>query len=909
MSTYRARAAAAALKSSFIAGIICTAALTPAGAQGVRPDFDAPQIIAGPYNRITNILDLDGDTWTDAVGIWWGINAGEIVITGWTNDQTGRLVKAWDVPMNVGSQYVQQTYAPATGDFDADGDEDFIFIVGDDVLVFLSNGAQPPTLFQSWTISAFATYGTYIAVADFNGDGRLDFAVNDSGTLRLYRNTGTLHGPLFVEHSTKTMSPLAKELVAVECTGDTTPDLVATLGVNSWIFPVIDGVIQDALPVVTHGISGETKTVAGDMDNDGDPDIAVFDMITQYAMERRTGPSTFAPEPLVLGGPVVKLTDLDNDGDLDGICCGGGGPPSAPYNNGPSIFRITYNVGGGSFLPAIEFPGLGSIYIAGAADLDKDGDKDLVAGRCIYYAQKPWGVNSFSAAPFTSVPATGLQPSDPCDIDMDGDPDLKLGLTGPLANAGNAVLTPTVLTMPAPPDGTSYWGPGIRGDFDGDGDPDLIVSLRQGTTGYNFISMRFLENMGGGGFIDAAPATAPGVVFNQSNGIDDPRYYLVTDVDDDGDLDVCFKFIMPFLGGSWLASGSIWVNDGTPFFTSGATFSAAPLAAADFDGDGVKDILAAAGGNAKMDIYFGLGGGLYGPPVNLAANGGYYLLPNPQTDRMAVEDLDKDGDVDVAFIHSGYNSNVLVAFRNNGDGTFLTTAPSGGNDIPKSYSGGFHVFAVDLDANGVKELVVSPYGASLNAMGVARLVDAQAFTWSLTEGYVARVNTIDDFDGDGDPDAIADSTVPNTTRVVYGSRVGTTGSNPRRQYGQGTAGTLGMVPTIGAKGPFTLGSLVDYRVNGGYGGSLALVVLGSAESNLANSPLPGLTSYCDPWWGYESIQLGGAAGTPGGGNFSAFVPVSPGLVGMTVYHQGFIYDPAAPYLITATNGLELRFGM
>ena len=75
----------------------------------------------------------------------------------------------------------------------------------------------------------------------------------------------------------------------------------------------------------------------------------------------------------------------------DGAGCGGGGgggPTSTP-NVVLSDFQISLNDGTGAFDSSFKIAGLGAEHIAGAADLDADGDVDLVAGRVVYYPREP----------------------------------------------------------------------------------------------------------------------------------------------------------------------------------------------------------------------------------------------------------------------------------------------------------------------------------------------------------------------------------------------------------------------------------------------------------------------------------------------------------------------------------------
>ena len=64
--------------------------------------------------------------------------------------------------------------------------------------------------------------------------------------------------------------------------------------------------------------------------------------------------------------------------------------------------------------------------------------------------------------------------------------------------------------LPAAPPGTFWQMEGYRGDFDGDGDTDLIVAHQDP---YSFLGMRLFKNTGGGAFVDGGYALPAGTGF------------------------------------------------------------------------------------------------------------------------------------------------------------------------------------------------------------------------------------------------------------------------------------------------------------------------------------------------------------------------------------------------------------
>ncbi|NGP89671.1 FG-GAP-like repeat-containing protein [Fodinibius halophilus] len=354
----------------------------------------------------------------------------------------------------------------AWGDFDGDGNLDLV-VTGDDV-----NGNPTAAIYRNDGNGTFTDIGAGLTDVDFSssdwgdydGDGKLDLVVigrnvNGNPTAIIYRNDGN-----------GTFTDIGAGLTGVDFSS------------SDW----------------------------GDYDGDGDLDLVVTGRDVNgnptTMIYRNDGGGTFSTIGAGLAGVEDGSSDwgdYDGDGDLDLVVTG----QDDNFNSTAMIYR---NDGGGTF----SFVGAGLTGVEGGSsawgDYDGDGDLDLVVtGRDVNGNPTTMIYRNDGGGTFSTIGAglAGVEGGSSDWGDYDGDGDLDLVVTGQDVNGnpttmiyrndGGGTFSAIGAGLAGVEDGSSDWG-----DYDGDGDLDLVVT---GVDGSGNETAAIYQNGGG----DITPPDVP----------------------------------------------------------------------------------------------------------------------------------------------------------------------------------------------------------------------------------------------------------------------------------------------------------------------------------------------------------------------------------------------------------------
>jgi hypothetical protein len=575
------------------------------------------------------LVDLNGDGFPDIAAFTVSGTSPEVAVSlnqGAANPGVFQSPKLYPVP--VGSSSL------LAGDFNGDGKQDLITTsVDTSTGIALSTAVSILYGNGDGTLNAAATQSTPsfsgFTIADFNGDGVTDLALllvpatNTSLYTSLQVLLGSTSGTFAPGASLPIVATAAANLgggqpvAAVALTGDGNLDLV----VDTSVLNIFHGDGKgNFAPTGTYAITGSSNVEAtpmlfADLTGKGNPGL-IFGNADGTFYFPGNGDGTLQA---ALGTPVAgPIADVNNDGIADMIF--------PPPQGGP-YFGTALGRGDGTFSildQTTPLPSSANYYLLMTGDFNNDGKIDTIAIQ------------------------PGSAGQDPCAQPANAQLLSYLGGGDGRFQAVGAAL----------PLGVSYAVAGVTGDFNSDGNLDLILPY-----GACQLGLIFVPGKGDGTFATPVPLS--------STQTDAQPGLLVGDLNNDGKLD--------FIWGNGVFLGN---GDGTfkqiPL-TISPTSQSGPIATAlaDLNGDGILD---AVSGTA---IYAGIGDGTFQTTP-------FYTVPLPQYtygESFATADVNGDGNPDLLVVAWGGGAPYLSVYLGNGLGNFTQDTntyyvSAGGSSFP-----------------------------------------------------------------------------------------------------------------------------------------------------------------------------------------------------------------------------------
>ncbi|MFN8177379.1 MAG: FG-GAP-like repeat-containing protein [bacterium] len=619
----------------------------------------------------------------------------------------------------------------AIGDLDGDGRPDLVCCASGPNRIFvyrnLGGGSFAPATVYATGATPYAAY-----LGDLDADGDLDVATaNFNGqTVSILKNLGGGTLAPFVDYSAGAGADSPRYVDGADIDGDGDIDLVCCNGYSYDVSVLVNdgtGAFTARSPRYPVG-AGPQYLAVQDFTGDHVADIVTVNSLAEtVSLLRGNGDGTFQPavDASVAGQYPYGLdvVDVDGDADLDLLI---------PVR-GADAWQIVRNDGAGHFAAGELHPGGLHCHTVGAADWDRDGDIDVIAGFAIsrdmyYYAQSP------TPALVSTLPrrnANGVAPDGPIQIVFSVD-------------LAPQTVVPSAFSVKGSQSGghalsVAWSGRERRATLSSSKRflPGEVVTLVleggviQSTTGIPFPGdvLRFvISGAPSPGMIAAgSPIPLPG---------SDPVDVAAADFDADGRCDLA---VANLLSGDVTLLLTAGTGTPAPAGSIAAGTSPVALATADFDADGDVDLAVADLAASSVDVLLNSAGG-FGAPAAFSVDGAPLAL--------SAGDVDRDGDEDlVVTIVSPPGVRVLT---NQGDGTFVRGPFLATVVAPTD------VAIADLDRDGTLDVVTV----------LAQLDEAQVFLGGapgLRAGGLFRTGSVPMglFSGDADGDGHVDLACSN----------------------------------------------------------------------------------------------------------------------------------------------------
>jgi hypothetical protein len=642
-----------------------------------------------------------------------------------------------------------EAYNTTAADIDNDGDLDVLLGSRlDSETAWFENLDGAGTFGPANFITTAASFVQSVNVADFDKDGDLDAvtASADDNRIAWYENTNG-QGTYGAQQTLTTAASAARYAIGADLDGDGDQDIVSASSDDdtiSW-FENTDGAGTFSSRInIDTTMNGAAWVEAADLDNDSDLDLlaCTFDSGVLAWYENTDGDATFAPRQQ-LDSPIsvpriITTSDLDLDGDLDIIMASNQDDIIAWHENidDATTFTLRKVISNTIIGPFSIYP----------ADLDKDGDEDLLYGA----AQSNtvgWLENKLihrsGAYPVRDVISTDtIAIRSVYAADLDGDGDLDTLSASPDDNKvawyenidGAASYGPQqVITTSAM--GAYYV---TAADIDCDGDQDVLSASRADSR------LIWYENTDGTGNFSSGTNITTLASFAQS--------VHAADIDGDGDYDT--------VSASADDNRVAWYEntDGAGTFGPQQTLTTSASRARhaitdDIDGDGDLDIIQASSGDDTVSWFENTDG--------TGTFGSEQLITNLADGATWVDTGDLDGDGDIDVLSAEFNAGANISWYENTDGAGTFGAKM---QIGPIISTPRNVFAVDLDLDGDLDVMLASNGD--NTLAWHENLDGAA-TWSdrkiISDNELGIFDIIPaDLDNDGDLDILFGAAQGNT---------------------------------------------------------------------------------------------------------------------------------------------------
>lgn len=496
-----------------------------------------------------------------------------------------------------------------------------------------------------------------------------------------------------------------------------------------------------------------------------------------------------------LNAEMAVCVDIDADGDLDVV------------SGGYTGLHLYLNTGTASMPVLAEQPGLftplsvGNLPVPDLADVDGDGDPDLIVGLSedggvrVYTNTGTPTAAQFSSAAMQTIGDIGLYAYPVfCDLDADGDQDILCGRDSHgfvyyqnNGNAGNPLWEANSALFTGLGNAT-YWNSPDLADLSGDGLPDLVFGSADGPL-YYYVNTGTLaapvwqaNTSLFGGVMDVGGASSP----------------WLQDFDGDGDLDLISGSQMGYIkyyANTGTAYAPAW-NEDSAYFSSIDHSIYAAAATGPLDNDELPDAIV---GDLSGNLFFHQNTGTgfaevagITPPATL----GGWSVPRL---------MDMNGDLNLDLI-VGNEAGNLFYYVNNATGPLpsWTAVPNyfQGLDVGSNCS----PCLGDIDGDGDIDLLAG------NIQGNLVCWLREGHGWTLNNSIFSGISTdqnaapaLADLDHDGDLDLILgdyDGTFSYWRNLLYSGAVLNPPQNPGAEQNQDLVTISWDAPAAGSSSPW-----------------------------------------------------------------------------------------------------------